>query len=266
MAQLPGLQAQQLKVISLNIHNNISPKDDGKYTWNARQKAVIKMIESENPDIIGVQDALLDQLAYIDKLYRDKYRRVGIGADNGITRGEHTAIYYDKTKIELASPSKTRWLSTTPQTVSLGWDARNYHIVTIAHFRVKATGDEFYYFNTHLASERTLAHNESIKLIAKFVSSIVPSGAPVIIGGDMNSEINNYDFRPLYDLSMDPARDIAYRTDYRNSYNGFGKGTPAMTDHFLVRNVIVNRFKTLIKNFGIDYISDHYPIMMIITL
>ena len=251
MTLVPSLEAQQIKVISLNIHSNSTPEKDGNNAWSLRKKAVIKMIESESPDIIGVQEALLDQLVDIDRTFRNKYRRIGVSRDNGITRGEHAAIFYDKTKLELASSGKTRWLSPWPQRVSKGWDAKEPRIVTIAHFRVKETGKEFYYFNTHLEKQGTVAHRESIKTIAKLIKEIVPSNMPVIIGGDMNFE---------------SARRIAPRTDYRNTYNAFGDETGAMNDHFLVKNLYVLRFRTLIKKFGVPYISDHYPIMIMLDL
>lgn len=266
MTLVPSLEAQQIKVISLNIHSNSTPEKDGNNAWSLRKKAVIKMIESESPDIIGVQEALLDQLVDIDRTFRNKYRRIGVSRDNGITRGEHAAIFYDKTKLELASSGKTRWLSPWPQRVSKGWDAKGPRIVTIAHFRVKKTGREFYYFNTHLEKQGTVAHRESIKTIAKLIKEIVPSNMPVIIGGDMNSPINIDEFLPLYDMNFESARDIAPRTDYRNTYNAFGDETGAMNDHFLVKNIYVLRFRTLIKKFGVPYISDHYPIMIMLDL
>lgn len=264
--QLPCVDAQQLKAISFNIHSNSTPKEDGKNAWHLRRNAVVNMINSEEPAIIGMQEALLDQLTYIDKTFRNKYRRVGAGRDNGITRGEHTAIYYDRDILELVGQSKTRWLSLTPQIVSKGWDSKVPRIITIAHFRVKATGNEFFYFNTHLETEGTVAHREEIKLIAKMIQELVPSNMPVILGGDMNSSIYNEEFQPLYDIDMEPARRIATRTDYRNTFNDFGNSDGAMNDHFIVRDIHVLRFKTLIKNFGASYISNHFPVEIIFTL
>ena len=37
------LQAQQVKVVSFNVHNNSNPRNDGNNTWNQRAKAVIEM-------------------------------------------------------------------------------------------------------------------------------------------------------------------------------------------------------------------------------
>ena len=70
----------------------------------------------------------------------------------------------------------------------------------------------------------------------------------------------------MLQMGMEVARNIATRTDYRNTYNAFGKDGAGMNDHFFVRDLIVNRFRTINKSYGVPYISDHYPIEIIITL
>ena len=265
MTILPSLEAQQVKVISINIRNNKTPKEDGENAWYKRSEAILNMIEKESPDLFGVQEALLDQLSAIDRSFYRKYRRIGAGADNGLTRGEHNAIYYDKTKYKVIS-NKTRWLSTTPQRVSLGWDASTHLTVTILKLQDITTGKEICYFNTQLYRYGSLSHTESIKLIAKLIQEETSPDTPVIFGGSMDSNLDNNDYQPLWDIDMVSARDNAERTDYRNTFNAFGKTKGSMIDHFLVRNIKVERFKTLNKNYGAKYISDHYPISIIFNL
>ena len=259
------LQAQQVKVVSFNVHNNSNPRNDGNNTWNQRAKAVIEMIKKEQPDIIGTQEALLDQLSYIDRKFYDQYRRVGVSRDNGITRGEHAAIYYDKNKFKLID-HKTRWLSETPQRVSFGWDATEKHIVTVIHLQHIESGKDFYYFNTQIDEKGERSRIESLKLLAEMIRTTVPEGTPVILGGDMCSNIISGEFDVLDEIGMEVARNIATRTDYRNTYNAFGKDGAGMNDHFFVRNLIINRFRTINKSYGVPYISDHYPIEITITL
>ncbi len=258
-------QAQQVKVVSFNIHNNSNPRNDGTNNWNRRAKAVIKMIDKEEPDIIGTQEALLDQLSYIDRKFNRQYRRVGVSRDNGITRGEHTAIYYDKNKYRVLS-HKTRWLSESPQRVSYSWDATEKHTVTIIHLQHIESGKDFYYFNTQIEETGKTARKESLKLLAEMIRTTVPKGTPVILGGDMSSNIDNGEFGILEEIGMEVARNIATRTDYRNSYNAFGEDGAGMNDHFFVRDLIINRFRTLNKNYGVPYISNHYPIEITFTL
>lgn len=265
MTQLPSINAQQVKVISFNIRNNKTPKEDGENAWFKRAGAVVHMIEKENPDLFGVQEALLDQLSYIDRNFYRRYRRIGAGADNGLTRGEHNAIYYDKTKYKVIS-NKTRWLSVTPQRVSIGWDATSYLTAVIIKLREITTGKEICYLNTQLFRDGSISHTESVKLIARLIQEETSSNTMVIIGGSFDSSLDRDDYKPLYDIGMTSARDNAQRTDYRNTFNAFGNARGAMIDHFLVRNIEVKRFKTLNKNYGVKYISDHYPIEIIFNL
>ena len=261
------LHAQQLKVVSFNIRNNSTPKADGKNAWAIRRQAVFNMMTKENPDIIGIQEALLDQLNYIDKKFINKYRRYGTGREVSSSRGEHTVIYYNYSKLELISSSSiTQWLNPYPQRPFKGWDATELHIMVVAKFREKETDKEFYYINTQLDRDGAVSRSESLKLIAKYILENIPAGTTVIVGGDMNMEPYTDDFDPITDMGLKEARRIALKTDYRNTYNAFGNEKESMIDHFFVRYADVLKFKTLKKNFGVSYISDHYPIEMIINL
>lgn len=261
------LHAQQLKVVSFNIRNNSTPKADGKNSWAFRRQAVFNMMTKEAPDIIGIQEALLDQLTYIDRKFMNKYRRYGTGREVSASRGEHTVIYYNYNKLELISSSSiTQWLNPYPQRPFKGWDAEELHLMVVAKFKEKETGKEFYYINTQLDNAGAVSRTESIKLIAKYILENIPAGMTVIFGGDMNMSQISSDFDPIKDLGLKEARSIALKTDYRDTYNAFGKGKGSMIDHFFVRYADVLKFKTMKKNFGATYISDHYPIEMIIEL
>lgn len=260
-----GLQAQSLKVISFNIRNSNFYLEDGNNAWYNRREAVVSMILEEQPAAIGLQEALIDQLSYLDRNLK-RYRRVGLGRDNGLTRGEHMAIYYNIDQLELLS-AKTRWLSTRPQRVSMGWDAACKRTVTIAHFRVKKNGKEFFYFNTHLDHVGLTAREESAKLIAALVLREAGEDTPVIVGGDMNTTVNDPIFEPFYEYcDLKEAREVARRTSHKNTYNAFGKASGSMIDHFFVRKMDVRMFRTLIGNYGVPYISDHYPIEILFRL
>ena len=60
-----GVDAQDVKVISFNVRyrNNV----DGPNSWPNRREAVVRMINEEKPAVIGLQEALIDQLEYLDK-------------------------------------------------------------------------------------------------------------------------------------------------------------------------------------------------------
>ena len=259
------LQAQEIKALSINIHANSDTPSDSDNAWTKRRKAFARMITTEHPDVIAVQEALLDQLSYIDRIFRNEYRRVGFASDNGLARGFYTAILYDYSKLELVS-HRTRWLSNTPQRVSKGWDAEGLRIFTMAKFRVKATGKEFYYINTQLDDKGTSARKNSIILIKGYIDLFVEKGVPVIVGGDMNVEANSDIFTPLLEAGLSHARTSAQITNNKESFNGFGISKPCTIDHIFTRDIVVKKFITLTRKYGVRFISDHYPIGIVFDL
>lgn len=260
-----GSQAQDLKIISFNIRYNSWENIDGENGWPNRKGAVAKMILEEQPAAIGLQEALIDQLQYLDTVLTH-YRRIGVGRDDGKEAGEFMAIYYDTSRLELLS-HRTRWLSETPDVPTKGWDAACYRTVTIACFRDRQSGKEFQYLNTHLDHVGQTARAEGVKLIVNSLKeSSIADNIPVIVGGDMNSTIEDKIFQSFYGVNMKPARELTKKTSHVDTYNAYGKEKSALIDHFFVRNVKVKQFRTLDGNYGVPYISDHYPIEMVMEL
>lgn len=260
-----GSQAQDLKIISFNIRYNSWENIDGENGWPNRKGAVAKMILEERPAAIGLQEALIDQLQYLDTVLTH-YRRIGVGRDDGKEAGEFMAIYYDTTRLELLS-HRTRWLSETPDVPTKGWDAACYRTVTIARFRDRQSGKEFQYLNTHLDHVGKTARAEGVKLIVQSLKeSSISDNVPVIVGGDMNSTIEDKIFQSFYDVNLKPARELTKKTSHVDTYNAYGKEKSVLIDHFFVRDVKVKQFRTLDGNYGVPYISDHYPIEVIIGL
>lgn len=257
------LSAQLMTVISFNIRYNSYNNIDGENGWPNRKAAVARMILEERPVAIGLQEALIDQLQYLDSALPG-YHRVGVGRDDGKEAGEFMAIYYDTARLELVSGT-TRWLSATPEEPSLGWDAACRRTVTITRFRDRQTDKEFYYLNTHLDHVGNTARAEAAKYIATLVAEL-PFEAPVIVGGDMNSTIDDPIFQNFYAVHLQAARTLTRHTSHLDTYNAYGKDKSSLIDHFFVRNIKVNSFSTLNGDYGIPYISDHYPIGMTIKL
>ena len=106
----PGLEDNQLKVMSFNVR--YSSGDDGANSWDNRKKAVPAMFADQQPTVLGVQEARLDQKTYMDENCAG-YKSVGVGRTDGQNAGEFMAIYYlaDAVKLEKWG---TFWLSDTP--------------------------------------------------------------------------------------------------------------------------------------------------------
>lgn len=257
---LQGAMGQEMRVISFNIRYNSWNNIDGENGWIYRRAAVVRMVDEERPAAIGLQEALIDQLRYLDSCL-PAYRRVGVGRDDGKEEGEFMAVYYDTTRLKPTACS-FKWLSEHPDKVSLGWDAACRRYVTIVRFRDLSSGKVFDFMNTHLDHVGKTARAEGCILIASLVSEDVP----VILGGDMNSTIDDTIFQAFYNVGLGVARDMTSKTSRVNTYNAFGKGEGSLIDHFFVRGMRVDRFRTLDGDYGAAYISDHYPIEIVVRL
>ena len=267
MLALPlAMAAQEMEIVSFNIRYNSWNNIDGPNGWPYRKAAVVKMINKERPAAIGLQEALIDQLLYLDSNL-PAYKRVGVGRDDGKEGGEFMAIYYDTTRLILDG-YQTLWLSETPDVPSKGWDAACYRTATVANFFDRQSRRNFYYINTHLDHMGKTARAEGVKLIASlFTPSMSAMIVPAIVGGDMNTTILDRALLPFDNVRLKPARELTPNTSHKDTYTGFGKDKPSMIDHFFVRGDIeVERFRTLDGDYGVPYISDHYPIAITVKL
>ena len=257
--------------MSFNIRYNSWHDIDGENRWANRRDAVVRMIREERPAAIGLQEALIDQLQYLDSCLPE-YRRIGVGRDDGKEAGEFMAIYYDTTRLSARLDlCATLWLSETPWEPSKGWDAACYRTVTCAFFTDKKTGQSFSYLNTHLDHMGLVARAESAKYLAELTDE--SEGFPVILGGDMNSTIDDTIFRSFYAAGLQDAREMTDNTSHAITYNAFGgcdqsgNGTDGkVIDHFFVKDFEVVSFRTLDGDYGVPYISDHYPIVVTVRL
>ena len=136
----------QVNIMSFNIRYGTAP--DGTNSWRYRAGAVLKMIEDQAPDVIGMQEALNEQVRFLDE-FTNGYDWVGVGRDDGRKDGEYMAIFYNKKRISLLKWG-TFWLSETPDKPSLGWDAACRRTATWAFMKDKKTGRKFLMVNTHL--------------------------------------------------------------------------------------------------------------------
>ena len=259
-----SMPADELKIISFNIRYNSYENIDGENGWPNRKEAVVRMIREERPAAIGLQEALIDQLQYLDSCLPN-YRRIGVGRDDGVEGGEFMAIYYDTSRLSARLDlSTTLWLSETPWEPSKGWDAACYRTVTCVFFTDKKSGQSFCYHNTHLDHMGPVARAESAKYLAELTDE--SEGFPVILGGDMNSTIDDTIFNAFYSVGLKPVREMTDSTSNAITYNGYGKEEGKVIDHFFVKDLKVVSFRTLNGDYGVPYISDHYPIEIVIEL
>ena len=255
-AQLP-----ELSVMSYNIRTGSA--DDGTNSWQFRCPASVLMIEDRKPDVVGVQEALLPQLLFIEDNCRG-YDYVGVGRDDGKKKGEHMAILYNKKTVSLVKWG-TFWLSETPDKPSQGWDAACRRSSTWAVMKSKASGKKFLFINTHLDHAGAVARQKSVSLMMSKIMELNPDGLPVVLVGDFNVEYTHPALSPVTD-SMKNARKIAAITDSSATYHGWGKASEVIDHIFYTGFRSCTRFETVTAPYAErKFISDHYPVEAVLV-
>lgn len=177
------IQRAGLVVVTYNIRFDTSK--DGDNAWPLRKKRLIGELLSHQPAIIGMQEVLHHQLQDVKELLPAHFKYSGVGRADGATQGEYAPIWYDSIVFELQQQG-TFWLSETPASPSIGWDAALPRICSWVVLKHNSDGRLLWVFNTHLDHQGALAREKSTALIAKMAAA-VPEHPPILILGDFNS-------------------------------------------------------------------------------
>ncbi|KAL8392959.1 hypothetical protein RB595_002956 [Gaeumannomyces hyphopodioides] len=155
------------------------------------------------PTIIAMQEVLNNQLKDVKKGLGNDWDHVGVGRDDGKTKGEYSPILYKKTDLRLLD-SATKWLSTTPDEVSFGWGAGSRRITTIAVFEHATTGQKLLHANCHLDNVSAQARSEGVKVVVAQIRAMLTKWGPlpVSLSGDFNSSPYADAFKTLADTGF----------------------------------------------------------------
>ena len=251
-----------LKVISFNIL-----RYEGLTAWNARRDACVKMIETEDPDVIGFQEPIRSQIDYLAGEL-PQYAHIEIENNPGGSFNLFNVIMYKKDKFNLLDEGRY-WLRPTydsPGGASEWGDPSSHRSVVWAHLKDKATGKDFFFFCTH-QSLVSMARLEGAKVSVERMKQIAGYSKPIFLVGDMNASNVATDSRKAelapYNEWMFDAQSKSPVTDNKHSFNQLGEGTPLeqwRIDIIFYRMVKPLKYETLDGNYGVEYISDHYPV------
>ena len=266
--------SQSVSVMTYNIR--LDTESDGINQWKNRPDKVVALIKKHNPDLLGVQEALHNQMMDLQKGLSE-YAFVGGGRDDGKEKGEYSAIFYKKDKFEVIK-EKTLWLSETPEVPgSKSWDAAITRVVTFAVLKDKASGKSFIYANTHFDHIGKEARKNSASLIKTFLREFIAEASlektkkeiPVLASGDFNSEPTDGPY-----LTMINGKDITLfdsrpATNLTGTFCGFevGKMECRTIDYvFYSARWKTSNYKVIQDHDGKYYPSDHLPVMATFTL
>jgi len=253
--------SQNLKIMTYNIKLDY-PKE-GENSWNNRRPFMINQIKFHEPIVLGVQEALPNQIKDFNNLLTD-YSFVGVGRDDGIDEGEYSAIFYRKDELEVAK-SSTFWLSETPSEVSMGWDAVCNRVCTYTLFQHKTTNEKFWVFNTHFDHVGQEARSKSAVLILDKIKNLNTEDYPVFLTGDFNMEPNHKSIDYITKTLKDSKVVSELEFGPEGTFNGFHFDKPVTRriDYIFVSDdVEVNKYAVLSDNWNMQYPSDHLPVLI----
>ena len=257
-----NIYSQPHSIISYNIRydNNW----DIENSWKIRRNKISQILVQYSPSIIGIQEGLLNQVQYIDSSLID-YDYVGVGRDDGKKKGEFCAIYFDSTRYVLLKNS-TFWLSETPDTISVGWDAALERICTYGLFKDRITKEEFWVFNTHFDHIGVVAREKSSELILKRIDKINRQSLPVVLMGDFNSTPNSPPVKELKTELSDALKiSLEKLQGPRGTFNGFNEDLPIekRIDYIFTNDLKVLSYTHINDRLNNNrHISDHLPVMI----
>ena len=249
-----------INVATYNLRN--SGANDGPNAWPARKDMVKALIRYHEFDILGTQEGLPDQIA--DLAHMEEFDHVGVGRDDGKSAGEHSAIFFRKSRFSLLGKGDF-WLSETPDRPSFGWDARCCHrLVSWARLRDRSSSRVLFVFSLHFDHEGELARRASADLVLRKIAEIA-RGEPAICVGDFNSTPETVQMQTMAKAMRDAFR-VSKAPPYGpgGTFNGFHRdAAPAeRIDYIFVdRYFDVLKYAALSDSLDQRYPSDHFPVV-----
>ncbi|WP_460561788.1 endonuclease/exonuclease/phosphatase family protein [Halorubrum pallidum] len=208
-----------IRVVSYNVR--YANRSDHHDAWHERRDAVAGLVLFHRPDVLAVQEPIADQRRDLRERLPE-YAFVGRGRTaDGDGEGCPIGVRTDRWQI---ADHGTFWLSATPDSPSVDWEATHPRIATWAHVRPDRSDDEeghnaggsegdghvgaemtdsgkrrsFLVANTHFDHVSDHARRESARLLRRRLPTIAadagetPAGGetdpslPIVLAGDLN--------------------------------------------------------------------------------
>lgn len=260
-------QREEIKVLSFNIRYD-NP-DDAPNDWESRKPYLIDFIQSQSPDIVGLQEVLHHQLVAIESELVG-YERYGVGREDGVEKGEYCPVLYKQDRFDSISHGYL-WLSETPKIPSKGWDAACERMAVWVILKDLRTQKELIFINTHFDHQGEVARRESAKQVIQLADSIA-DGRPIILLGDFNGTVDSVPIQILLETDNPFAfKDARAHTQNTHgepwTFHGFGEVPLAdrpLIDFVLYRGAIVPISHQIYhepEEEGHLFLSDHTPVI-----
>ena len=252
----------ELNIATYNLR--LDTPNDSLDAWEHRKENVNGLIRFHDFDIVGTQEGFHHQL--LDITATGDYSYVGVGRDDGINQGEHSAIVYKTARFEVIDNGDF-WFSETPETPSYGWEAKYRRVCSWAKFKDKEVDKEFYVFSLHYDHEALEARRNSSLLLLKKINEIA-GDTPTFCVGDFNATPDDEPIQIIYNAAiLHDARLVSETKPYgtEGTFNAFKIDGPMKNriDYIWVsKDISIKKYGVLNDLHYGHFPSDHFPVMV----
>ncbi len=165
---------------------------------DARSSLVRRLLTAEQPTLLGVQEALADQVDFVADALGPDYLWVGNGR-NPSGEDERCAVFYDRRRLELTDWKQWALSATPHEPGSRSWGNLAHRIVVTADFTDLATRARLRAFNTHFDHLSWRSRIESAKFVMNLVHAVraAEPDAAIVVTGDFNAGVDSPAYRWL---------------------------------------------------------------------
>ena len=260
---------RKIKVMTFNIRYD-NP-DDGAEKWEFRRDLLVSVIKDEDPDFLGVQEALPNQVEFLrDQLPGYLYNGRGRNYDGS---GEASAQFVKSNKFTNIS-SGHFWLSETPYIAGSQLpNASLPRMVSWIHLRRKNDNTTLFYFNTHYDNVFDFVRARESEIFLDQIRNItnvseLKNLSKVILSGDYNSLPNETSILKILNSTNTNFRDTItavkhhLKRDFGTFHGWTGKANGTRIDYvFVTEDVEIKKYKIIHAHNGTLYPSDHFPVI-----
>jgi endonuclease/exonuclease/phosphatase family metal-dependent hydrolase len=272
---MPGPRADpaSIRVVTWNLYRGHEGPPYGQLAlanWSGRKGALRDALQRTGPDILCVQEALAQQVAFVEQTL-PSHRRVGVGRDDGRSAGEHCAIYFNAARFDEIGGG-TFWLQhPTDQPPSQsggrprgGLSPHVKRICTWVRLRDRVSGRTIRVYNVHsYLTEK--AQVEAARIVLAHMAAGDPADA-VILAGDFNAVPSSPSRRLFATAGLTESAKLADQPVSTPTYQWYGIRTRCLDGILLSSGWQVRQHHILDVKSGGVFPSDHFGVLADLTL
>lgn len=277
---IPALaRAASMKVMSFNIRydgggfSSLTDPTGWLYTCGPRRDRVVNTILDQAPDIVGVQEALYNQVLDIQAKLPG-YAFYGVGRNDGNTLGEFSGLWYRSDRFTRFDQG-TFWLSDTPDVPGTVFPCSgSIRIASWMKVHDAQSGADYFVLDTHWDNACQDSREKSAVLVRQKIKDL-SGGLPVIAMGDLNTGESSAAVTTLRGVGDPTGFQLgdSYREVFpvaspdEATFHDFTGDTSGSRIDFLLHTADFTPSAAAIVHTGFScgYPSDHFPVSATFT-